>query len=333
MTNNMDLSFDVNDTLKITENQGSRKKHWLWVTTVSVLGLCNVLQFCYNRQSNKIGQEFTTSNSVGQVPHEYNRRLQTNNINEVSTMQHNAIPGWNPVYVYTGETNTLDDRGRMFHGQLQQDEWVLKVLNNKRNGYFIDLAANNAVGLSNTYALEKDYDWNGLCIEPNPEYWYGLAFRKCQTVGAMVGKTNDEEVTVVFNKKHLAGIEFKGTKRKDSTTRRTASLKQVFELFNVPSKIDYLSLDVEGAELFIMEAFPFDKYQFSVLTIEWVPDDLRTLLMRNGYRLVHHFKDWETMWVHISMNANGLIREHQLTKTWTGETTTHVHRVSMPGDP
>ena len=70
----------------------------------------------------------------------------------------------------------------------------------------------------------------------------------------------------------LIGIEFQGTKCKDSTQRRTASLWRVFELFNVPNKIDYLSLDVEGAELFIMEAFPFDKYQFSVLTTEWVPD-------------------------------------------------------------
>merc|ERR1711862_721856 len=122
------------------------------------------------------------------------------------------------------------------------------------------------------------------------------------TVGAMVGKNQDEEVTVVFNKEHLAGIEFAGTRRRDQTTRRTANLEQVLKLFNVPRKIDYLSLDVEGAELFIMQAFPFDKYQFSVLTIEWVQDELSTLLLRNGYKLVHYFRDWETLWVHKSMD-------------------------------
>lgn len=128
----------------------------------------------------------------------------------------------------------------------------------------------------------------------------------------------------------LIGIEFQGTKRKDSTQRRIASLRRVFELFNVPNKIDYLSLDVEGAELFIMEAFPFDKYQFSVLTIEWVPDGLKKLLMMNGYKLVHHFRDWETLWVHGSMDHLQLIREHKLIRTWNGPKTELKHRVSMP---
>jgi len=246
------------------------------------------------------------------------RRLQSNDKNTLTVIQQNTVPGWNPIYVYFGESNKLEDHGKKFHGQLLQDELVIKLIDYKRNGYFIDLAANNAVGLSNTFALERDYDWNGLCIEPNPEYWYDLAFRKCQTVAALVGKKDDEEFDIVFNKKHLAGIEFKGSNRRDSTKRRTASLRKVFELFQVPNKIDYLSLDVEGAELFIMEAFPFDKYQFSMLTIEYCPDELRRILMRNGYKLVHHFRDWETLWVHNSMDPKKLVTDHSLTRVWTG---------------
>jgi len=201
MTNN--LSLDKYGNMKAIKDQGHNKARLLW-TAVCVLGLSNVFQFCYNHQTSTFQQEGPITDSVVQAPH--NRRLQINDINSVSKIQHNTIPGWNPVYVYTGESNKLEDHGKMFHGQLLQDELVIKLLNYKRNGYFIDLAANDAVGLSNTFALERDYDWNGLCIEPNPEYWYRLAFRKCQTVGAMVGKNNDEEVSVVFNKKHLAGV-------------------------------------------------------------------------------------------------------------------------------
>lgn len=322
MTNNLSL-----DEHNITNEDRSRGKIRLLWAAVCVLGLSNVVQFCLHQQAAEVGLSNTDS-----LVREQSRRLQTNDITSLSMVQQNTIPGWNSVYVYTGESNRLDDEGRKFHGQLFQDELVIKLLDFKRNGYFIDLAANDAVGLSNTYALETHYGWDGLCIEPNHEYWYGLAFRKCKTVGAMVGKNQDEEVTVVFGKKHLAGIEFKGTKRVDQTTRRTASLGQVFELFQVPNQIDYLSLDVEGAELFIMEAFPFDKYQFSVLTIEWVPDGLKKLLMLNGYKLVHHFKDWETLWVHKSMDPVGLIHRHGLTRTWDGETTEHKFRVSMPDD-
>jgi hypothetical protein len=77
---------------------------------------------------------------------------------------------------------------RQWYSQARQDELVVALLRNKTNGYFIDLAANDAVQLSNTYALERYYQWQGVCIEPNPMYWYNLtAFRTCVIIGAVVG--------------------------------------------------------------------------------------------------------------------------------------------------
>ena len=65
--------------------------------------------------------------------------------------------------------------------------------------FFVDLAANDALYLSNTFVLEKN-GWEGVCIEANPEYWYGLAsFRTCTIVGAAVGgKPEDDGLEVNF---------------------------------------------------------------------------------------------------------------------------------------
>merc|ERR1711920_1188417 len=181
------------------------------------------------------------------------------------------------------------------------------------NGYFIDLAAHDATRWSNTYALEKDFGWNGLCIEMNNEYWYGLAKRKCDVVGAVVGHEDDEELQIVLEDKHAGGIDFGNSiksKTKNHQTRRTASLESVFKLFNVPKKIDYFSLDVEGAEEFIMNAFPIDDYQFSVLTVERPSKNLTHMLRSKGYALVHYFASWETLWVHNSLDPNALVREY-----------------------
>ena len=61
-----------------------------------------------------------------------------------------------------------------------------------RNGFFIDLAANWPVLLSNSLALERDYGWEGMCIEPQPEMLLELAHRKCDVIAAVVTeKTND----------------------------------------------------------------------------------------------------------------------------------------------
>ena len=46
-----------------------------------------------------------------------------------------------------------------------------KLIIVEQNGFFLDLAANDAVTLSNTLFLEQKLAWNGICIEPNLEYY------------------------------------------------------------------------------------------------------------------------------------------------------------------
>ena len=58
--------------------------------------------------------------------------------------------------------------------QCFQQATVLQILDYKPNGFFIDLAANAWEHLSNTYALERYYNWSGICIEPNQKYWPGF---------------------------------------------------------------------------------------------------------------------------------------------------------------
>ena len=50
--------------------------------------------------------------------------------------------------------------------QIGQDIFVLFSLSWKRNGYFVEFGATNGVDLSNTYLLEKNFNWNGILAEP-----------------------------------------------------------------------------------------------------------------------------------------------------------------------
>lgn len=194
--------------------------------------------------------------------------------------------------------------------QVRQDEIVSALLRRKKSGYFIDLAANDAVKISNTYALETFFGWGGLCIEPNPQYWAGLSYRKCHVVGAVIGAQNMQEVQFKYPNRFgpkggIVGEQFdnkEASKFGEDRPRYTVSLCDVFERFRTPKIIDYLSLDVEGAEEFIMQSFPFDDYQFSVLTVERPSDTLRSLLEKNGYMSLKLLKrnSGETIWVHRS---------------------------------
>ena len=103
------------------------------------------------------------------------------NFASLSTSELDRLHGWDSVDVFYGSTATFErtlPQDLEWFSQAGQDEVVMSLLRYKEGGYFIDLAANDATLLSNTYVLETKYHWKGLCIEPNPEYWENLAFRE-----------------------------------------------------------------------------------------------------------------------------------------------------------
>ena len=56
------------------------------------------------------------------------------------------------------------------YSQLGQDLLVSWLLDEKQNGYFVEFGATNGIKLSNTYLLEKRYNWNGILCEPAVVY-------------------------------------------------------------------------------------------------------------------------------------------------------------------
>lgn len=226
----------------------------------------------------------------------------------------NNEDGWKTIEVFYGSTNyteSLLPSNQKFFSQARQDEVILKLLKNKTNGYFVDLAANDATELSNSYALERYFGWRGLCIEPNPKYWYSLTHirKNCQTVGAVVGRNRMEQVDFKFDGLDHGGIVGDGFNngphlKHSSSKEYTTTLLEIFKKFDVPKIIDYLSLDVEGAEEFIMMEIPLKEYRIRILTIERPKEKLRNYLEWYGYKEVLRLSRWgETLWIHSDFEA------------------------------
>ncbi len=230
--------------------------------------------------------------------------------------------GWSLIHVFYGNTSHIEDASTIptdffqthqWFSQLKQDIVVSTLLKKKQNGYFVDLASNDAVRISNTYALETFHGWTGLCLEPNPVYWAGLSYRKCDVVAAVVGKESMQEIKFKYPnragpKGGIVGSEFDNklpSKFNEDHRRFTVTLQEIFERFDTPKIIDYLSLDVEGAEDFIMNSFPFSNYQFNVLTVERPSKVLTNLLESHGYMMIKQLKEWgETLWIHRSIESD-----------------------------
>ena len=93
-------------------------------------------------------------------------------------------------YAVAPKTLVASGNQLAFHGQEMQDCIVHALLQGKKGGTFIDLAANHWQTFSNTLSLERDHGWSGLCIEPNPVYHAGLMQnRTCSLVAAYVSES------------------------------------------------------------------------------------------------------------------------------------------------
>jgi hypothetical protein len=143
-------------------------------------------------------------------------------------------------------------------------------------------------------------------------YWHGLSYRDCQVVAAAVGKHRMEQVQFDFGGGPVGGIvdkggwdgaQFKSKRTKKSvTTLYTVPLLEILQRNNAPLTIDFMSLDVEGAEGFIMEDFPFDQSLIKVMSVERPDENLQRLLMKQGYKAIAFVANFgETLWAHTSI--------------------------------
>ena len=206
--------------------------------------------------------------------------------------------------------------GENWLGQFGQDVAVGKFFKFKKNGFFVDLASNHAFKASNTFTLEQNYGWKGICIEPNPIYWKDLSYRSCEVVAAVIGEEDMREIEVSMSADAgpapyggIVGKDFKNknVRKEARTPEYSVTLKTILDRFRAPRVIDFLSLDIEGAELFVMQNFPFEQYTFLTLAIESPNDRLQKLLADKGYKQVYKFKKGaDIMYAHKSVFDKGM---------------------------
>jgi len=219
--------------------------------------------------------------------------------------------GYKQMWVYVGNrTDGIEDYhvSGKYHSQYQQDEHVMKIMKYKTGGTFIDLAANQAVHISNTFAMERDYDWTGLCIDANYYVWADLARRKCTVIAAAVGKYMNEEIPFKYrnsgDEAAYGGLIKKGMKQEGRTPNEgtvfTTTLNNIFEEFGLEHHIDYLSLDIEGAEEYALEEFNWHNYSFGVITIEHPSERIRLMLAHHNYWYVTNLGE-DALYVNANM--------------------------------
>jgi len=195
--------------------------------------------------------------------------------------------------------------------QLRQDLFVLSELSFMQNGYFVEIGATNGYELSNTYLLETGKRWSGILVEPAKCWHSQIRINRRNSIietncvwknsGSSLPfvETSDRELSTVeeFNIFTELDSRKKVAAKYDVTT---VSLLDLLNKHGAPNRINYLSIDTEGSEFEILNAFDFTAYSFDVITCEHNytanREKIYQLLTWNGYRRVNQkvsqFDDW-----------------------------------------
>ncbi len=197
---------------------------------------------------------------------------------------------------------------RKSYGQAGQDFWVYgEVFDKKKNGFFVEIGSNDGITYNNTFLLETKFKWSGLCVEANPIVFENLIKnRKVECINACVSDSNG--LAFFYNDGLDSGIIFESEQislaSADNSENifelNTYTLDSIFKKHKVPSIIDYMSMDIEGAEWLALKNFPFNDYQFRCITIERPNVELRTLLEVEGYVVIKEIPGLDVFFIHKS---------------------------------
>jgi len=181
--------------------------------------------------------------------------------------------------------------------ELGQDLFVMAETGMKRGGFFVEFGAGDGVRSSNTWLLETAFGWTGILAEP-AAIWHAPLFKnrtahiEPSCVWSKSGELLPFEQTTLPELSTLASFRDQdghGARRRIARSYgvKSISLLDLLAKYGAPREIDYLSLDTEGSELSILEAFDFDRYAFSVITCEhnFAParEKVHALLRAKGY--------------------------------------------------
>ncbi len=174
-----------------------------------------------------------------------------------------------------------------YYSQDGQDRYLHEnYFKDYRNGVFVDVGAHDGITINNTLFFQEAFGWNGINIEPNPKVFSKLSKSrpKCINLNCAVANTNgmcdfilNEGHTEMisglfdtFDPRHFGRLNSELKQHGGLSTIipiATYTLETIFET-NKISHVNYLSVDVEGAEFEVIKSINFSKVFIDIIGFE-----------------------------------------------------------------
>jgi FkbM family methyltransferase len=198
----------------------------------------------------------------------------------------------------------------MFHSQFQQDEYLEKnIFKGYSNGFFMDVGAHDGVSLNNTLYFEKNNNWTGINVEPIQNVYDSLVVNRPNCINLNCAVCNNDGVADFISNsgytEMLSGLkseyDYRHINRLYNEVNSyggnteiiqvdTQKIETICDKYNI-KHINYLSIDVEGAEFEVIKSINFDKLFIDIIEFENNYNDVSkpiiSYLESKNYIMIH----------------------------------------------
>ena len=225
--------------------------------------------------------------------------------------------------VATGATKCDVDYNSTFsRSQQGEDEFLMKrFFRGMCGGKYVELGALDGETYSNSFHFEFSGQWSGTLIEPNPTNFEKLQRRRRHNlvINAAICDTNSD--VHFISRDAVGGIwefmtpsyrsEWHSDINRENLHLKSSIIKclPLRQVLSGDSFYDFLSLDVEGAELEVLRTLDFTAVTFGVIFYEndgrfpLKGEIIKTWLESLGYRFFENFRGSN---YHVNRNFHDL---------------------------
>ena len=205
-----------------------------------------------------------------------------------------------------GQPTSIDLNGKALYSQHQEELIIRDFFSDRRNGFFLDVGCATPIIDSNTYYLEKNLGWSGIAVDALPEYQKSWQRKRPRSKFFNYLITDHFRTLEPFYRSELPGISsYRKPPRGPAGKERafdeihvpTMTLTQLLEQ-NRASRIDLLSMDIEGAEPLALAGFDIERFQPELACIEAKPANREAILKyfaKHGYQRIERYLEYDPM--------------------------------------
>ena len=188
-----------------------------------------------------------------------------------------------------------------------EDTAVLDYFKDKKNGFYIDVGCHHPTYINNTYLLYKK-NWSGINIDISQFSIDLFNYMRPQDLNYNCAISNKNKIVKIFYQKEFSQLSTIKSIQAKSVFQGNIKEKdmQAFSLDEIlnrnkykNTKIDFLNIDVEGADLEVLEGLSFDKFKPELICLE-IHDkevkksEIHNFLINKNYELI-----WSGIFSHI----------------------------------